>query len=1132
VRHVRFDGARIASITLEAVMSMRRWLALMVGLLLVGGAVVVYQLPELVRRAAVARIRAVTQRPVTIDRVELGLLRGRASIQGFHLADRDGQTRFADFSRLDVSLHWPSLLVGHLRVREVTLKDSAVHVVRLPDGRFNFSDLVGEEGGTGRPPNVTIERFVLTGGTVTLEDRALPEPRTWTSEQIEIDARNLSTRGDGGTAVARSVTAGAPIAIEMKSVRLHPVHLQATVTTGSLDLTLARVYLPADAPIVPTRGRLTTSMHAVLDARDGVHVDLSGQLEDVVLAGPGGGEPLVLAPRMTAQVAGFAFAAGALRLERLAIDGSLSVRDPVAKAGNRFRLSTVRATVADLTWPATTPGRLELTTSVPGGGTLAFGGTVRPPPDASDLRLRLAGVNLASWAQFLPIAARVTGVAEADLRLNEPLGAGIPARVHGSIALKGVGVADERHELLGARRIEASGIEVHPSPPARVVVRRVLVSEPRGRLERDAAGRLAGADLLARPASVAPSAAATGPRAAPVPPIGIEVGEVVVTGGAVAWRDQSVSPAARLDVSGIDARVTGVGWPLRGTAGVRVAARPPGGGQVHVNGRVGLDPPSAEVRVTAQNADLAPYRPYLPTTAHVAGVADLDVALAIPSLAETRATARGRAEISRVDVRDGERTVMRVERATATGLDVDWPRSVAVDRLALTQPWILVERDDRGELALRALIRRREACRGAACAPVSSNGESAAAAEPVAVTVARLTVDGGGARVVDQSVSPPFAVDLQSAAVKVDGLSTAGTSPARLDLSGRLGPGSELTLRGTVGPLGGPLKVDVNGELREFAVPRANPYMLRQAGWKSTEGRVTSKLQCRIDGDALSVKTDIRLSGLQIVRASEADGAQARIGLPLGMLTSLMKNRHGDIALSLPVGGRLDDPRFDFGEAVWGAVRAVAINAITLPVSWIGRVRFTQNSRIERIEVDPVTFQPGTPAPTAEGQTQITRLAAFLDQLPEVRLSLTPVVSSRDVEALKRRTVDAAIEQVARRQGLSRDAATVQLFAQRFADRPPARTPEVALATLVEVEPVSPAEIDQLAGGRQDVVRKTIERAGIAGERLVDTKPVQREGLDSRLEANVVEPETQRPSKVREALKRLGMPLKGAGAER
>jgi hypothetical protein len=63
-------------------------------------------------------------------------------------------------------------------------------------------------------------------------------------------------------------------------------------------------------------------------------------------------------------------------------------------------------------------------------------------------------------------------------------------------------------------------------------------------------------------------------------------------------------------------------------------------------------------------------------------------------------------------------------------------------------------------------------------------------------------------------------------------------------------------------------------------------------------------------------------------------------------------------------------------------------------------------------------------------------------------------------------------------------------------------------------------------------VRKTIERAGIAGERLVDTKPVQREGLDSRLEANVVEPETQRPSKVREALKRLGMPLKGAGAER
>src|SRR5438309_9139554 len=36
---------------------------------------------------------------------------------------------------------------------------------------------------------------------------------------------------------------------------------------------------------------------------------------------------------------------------------------------------------------------------------------------------------------------------------------------------------------------------------------------------------------------------------------------------------------------------------------------------------------------------------------------------------------------------------------------------------------------------------------------------------------------------------------------------------------------------------------------------------------------------------------------------------RSRIGLPLGMIVALMKDRRGDIRLSLPVGGRLSDPR-------------------------------------------------------------------------------------------------------------------------------------------------------------------------------------------------------------------------------
>lgn len=1116
----------------RSVVTRRRWIALPLAVVVVVlvGLVAAARLPELVRRIAVARIHAMTERPVEIARVDVSLLRGRVSVHGVRLAERDGRP-FAAIERIDLALRLPSLLVGHVHLRELAIRDSTVRVVRLPDGTFNFSDLVSRGGAPGRPVDVTVDHFALTGGQVTLEDRALREPTTWVSDRIAIDAHDLSTRGDRGRAVARSITAGVPVAIELRDVRLYPIRVHATVTTEGLDLAVARVYLAPDAPIVPERGRLTTTLVAALDAREGLRADVTGRFEDVVLVPPGGGEPLAVIPGLTTRVSGLVFTEGAFLLDRLAVEGAMNVRDPAARAGERVRLSDVRASVANLTWPATTPGRIDLTTSIPGGGTLAVAGTVRPAPEASDIRVRLANVPLAPWAQLLPVAARISGVAHADLRVNEPLTAGVPARVQGAVTVDRLGVADDRREILGARRIEASGLQLALGAGGRasaVQIGRVIVSEPRAVVERNRAGAFPAKDLARRPAGVGVAAAspadvkATSDGAARV-----DIGEVIVKSGAVTWRDETLSPAAQLDVSAVDARVTGLGWPLRGPAGVRADLRPPGGGHLRVTGRLGLDPLDADVRVLAQNAELAPYRPYLPIAAQVAGAADVDLAVVVPSLTDARARARGRAALARVDVRDGERTVMRVERATASGVDVDWPERIVVDRLALAQPWILVERDAKGELPLRALLTPRRSpspCGTGPCPPGAS--EPGPAAAPVAATIGHLSVDGGGVRVVDQKVSPPFAVDLQSAVIRMEGLSTAAPKPARLELTGRLGPGSELKLRGTVGALGGPLRLDLNGEVRDFALPRTNPYLLQHAGWKTDEGRLTSKLQCRVDGDALSARTDIRLSRLHLVRAAEADKAQARIGLPLSVITALMKNKQGDINLSLPVGGRLSDPRFDLSETIWSAVRTVAVHAITLPVSWIGRVRFTKDSRIERIDVDPLIFEAATPTLSAEGRSQATRLAAFLDELPEVRVALTPVVSSRDVAELRRRAAEAAIDHVARQHQLARDAAVARLFRERFPGRPAPATPATALGALLEAEEVPPADVTRLATQRLEAVRDTLKQAGIQGDRVAQRELVQREGRDTQVDVDVVDPETPRPSKVREVLRRLGMPVK------
>src|SRR4029453_6731867 len=261
-------------------------------------------LPELIRLTVVARVRAITGRAVSLDAVEIAVLRGHVALRGFRIADRAGEPEpFAQFARLDLHLRLPALLRGHLWVREAVLRDPTVRVIRYPDEEFNLSDLVRQSGEAQRVLEVTIDRFELVNGTTTLEDRALPEPRTWRSEQITVEAHGLSSRPQYGTAVATSVTGGAPVSIRMTRLRLYPIDLEAALTIDGLDLAMGRVYLPPSTPVRLDRGRGSTSVRVRLDATDGLRLDATAHVEDIVLTRRDGGA-LARVPTLTATLDG------------------------------------------------------------------------------------------------------------------------------------------------------------------------------------------------------------------------------------------------------------------------------------------------------------------------------------------------------------------------------------------------------------------------------------------------------------------------------------------------------------------------------------------------------------------------------------------------------------------------------------------------------------------------------------------------------------------------------------------------------------------------------------------------------------------------------------------------------------
>jgi Domain of Unknown Function (DUF748) len=303
-------------------------------ILVLVAAVTVYAWPSVLRHLLVTQIQSITQRPVTIDAAGFNPFTGRLVVRGFRSWEPDGQTPFTDFDSLDVRFRPFSLWLGHLSIREARLDGSTVRIVRLADA-FNISDLIDRPRAPRRALDVTVDRLVVTRGTVTLEDRALAEPRTWRSEHIEIDAHNLSTRRDDGRAVARSVTVGAPVTLEMRQVRLHPIHLEAVVTTSGLDLSLARLYLPRDAAIALERGRASSTVAVTLDARTGLQASVTGTLEDVALVKRGERDPAVLVPRLGIELADFRYQDDQVEVGRFELEGTAHVKDPAARSGGR-----------------------------------------------------------------------------------------------------------------------------------------------------------------------------------------------------------------------------------------------------------------------------------------------------------------------------------------------------------------------------------------------------------------------------------------------------------------------------------------------------------------------------------------------------------------------------------------------------------------------------------------------------------------------------------------------------------------------------------------------------------------------------------------------------------------------------
>jgi len=1119
---------------------LRRWFARLgkLGLVLVVVAVVLItsffaSLPEIVRQVVVRQVPKTIGRQISIEDIDLNLFTGYMAVKKLRLTERDGRQTFVEFERLEARLALWGLVGRNIRVREFRLVGPAVRIVRGQNGELNFQDLMPgvQKADVAREPTkwaLTLDHGAIERGRLIIEDRAVSPAADWSIQDLAIETSGVSTRPNSppGRLKASLRMGTAALDFRWDKFQQAPVRVEGVIKLTGLDLTRARPYLPPSLADAFASGTFRTDLKvAYTRTTEGLQsAQASGEaaVESVGLVRAGTKDSMLATARLGVGIKGFDLEGREVTLSSVELtgfdaqirrdkSGQIDLLVPFSKPAGEA--PPPRAEAAPAPVPAAPPPpesvpkpwkvRVERV-KVDGAKVAVTDESVSPAARfAAELGTELA-VEYAPTAEGVPTVLASGDVTVSDIVLER---AGAKAKL---VTLSRLGVGLKRFDLAGQEvtlsRVDLSGLEAR--------IRR----EKTGQIDLLAAAGGGGAAPSPKVEPVrAPPPVSSTSRPGPAPkPWQIGVERTKISAAKVAFTDETVDPAAQLNVSNLDVGVDNVTWPVRGPAALTLSASLPGNGTLKIQGPVRLEPFDAQLAMAIRDAAIEPYQPYMPVPARFSGRfnGDSKNRIAIKD-GKTIIASKGTSWADKFEAKmpGAEDPLITIERMDLVDIDFDWPTKAIVGKAGFKRMSVEIERAQDGSFnivkafggpAAPTVPDPKDAAAPAAPKPAppkpappapapASTPASPPAAKPkglletMELRFGEIRLEEGSLRFIDRSTEPDFSEDFSKMDLTVTGLGNKPDEKAKLVFTTVVGSDGGLEIRGDIGAVGAPLYLDLAGEIRDLDLPAVNPYSDKAIAWLIKQGDLKYKFTVKVENDQLTATNQVVVSKLRVAKAKQADDqVKSRLGLPLGLIVALIKDSNGNIVLNVPISGSLKDPNFDLSEAIWSSIKNVLVNVLASPFRLIGSL-FSKGDKIEEPKVNPVTFPPGSLVLTPSMEEHLLRVADFMRRTPYITLTMHPVVVPADLEAIKSTEVAARLQLFAKEKGISDPPKILAAyFKEKIPDEKPPPTVEGQLKVLREREKVPDAKVKEMEDQRVTVTKeRLVKKEGIQEKRLI-----------------------------------------------
>lgn len=184
--------------------------------------------------------------------------------------------------------------------------------------------------------------------------------------------------------------------------------------------------------------------------------------------------------------------------------------------------------------------------------------------------------------------------------------------------------------------------------------------------------------------------------------------------------------------------------------------------------------------------------------------------------------------------------------------------------------------------------------------------------------------------------------------------------------------------------------IDLSLSVSRLMVSDFNPYSKYYVATPFLDGHVSYTNKTSIHHRKLNNQNELVIYQM---KAGKKVKNKTAMKLPVRLAVSLLKDLNGDIRLSIPVKGSLDDPDFRWGKLLWQVVKNIMVKAATAPYRLLsGKFGGKEDDYKE------IRFAYGQDSLTLQQQQQLDQLAAVLAKDDGLQIELL-VVNNQQEEA-------------------------------------------------------------------------------------------------------------------------------------